>query len=117
MSETTSSGSDFVYNAQGVVPDSASIEADHITIHITNSEPAQQPKAKVQKPGKAGFWCGLIGLLLCWLPFAGFILGIMGFIFSLQDMRKYPSYKLPIAGLIISIVGFIISLPWFSLLF
>lgn len=51
--------------------------------------------------GKAGFVLSLTGLILCWVPIHGFILCLLGAIFSVIGVFKAPR-GLAIAGCIIS---------------
>ena len=49
----------------------------------------------------------IIGLVLCWVPFADFILWFLGFLFSFIGVFKRPRGK-AIAGLIISVVSLVV---------
>ena len=55
--------------------------------------------------GIAGFVLALIALFLGWVPVLGWILGILGFVFSFIGVFKKPK-GLAIAGLIIATIGF-----------
>ena len=57
----------------------------------------------------------IIGLVLCWVPFADFILWFLGFLFSFIGMFKRPK-GVAIAGLVISIVCLVVLIAIFSVL-
>lgn len=57
--------------------------------------------------GTAGFVLALIGLFLSWIPVLGWIIWILGLIFSFVGVFKSPR-GLAIAGLVISLIGLII---------
>ena len=59
--------------------------------------------------GVAGFVLALIALFLSWVPVLGWILWVLGLIFSLVGVFRKPK-GLAIAGLIISFIGLIILL-------
>ena len=65
--------------------------------------------------GGTGFTLGVIGIVLFWVPFVRFILGILGLTFSLVGIfRKNCRKAFPIVGLILSsLVLFIIAIIWF----
>jgi hypothetical protein len=64
--------------------------------------------------GVAGFVTGLLGLVLCWVPFLGLILAACGIILSgvgmAQAKRTGASTGLAIAGLVLGILALIPSL-------
>jgi len=64
--------------------------------------------------GIAGFVTGLVGLLLCWVPFLGLILAACGIVMSAiamsQAKRTGASNGLAIAGLVLGILALIPSL-------
>jgi hypothetical protein len=57
--------------------------------------------------GVAGFVLALIALFLSWVPVLGWILWVLGLIFSLVGVFRKPK-GLAIAGLVISFIGLII---------
>lgn len=61
--------------------------------------------------GTAGFVCGLLGLVLCWFPFVGLALGVVGVILSGVGMsngrRTGASTGLAIAGLVLGLISLI----------
>jgi hypothetical protein len=75
--------------------------------------PPQRPRRNVL--GGTGFVLGVIGIALFWLPFVRFILGVLGFTFSLVSIfRKNCRKAFAIAGLILSaLVLFIVAVIWF----
>jgi hypothetical protein len=71
------------------------------TIVIQNAE------KKGNGMGVAGFVLALIALFLGWVPILGWILWLLGLIFSIVGMFKKPK-GLAIAGLVISLIGIIL---------
>lgn len=66
-------------------------------------------KEEVRKGfGIAGFVLSLCAVIFFWIPFVGFILAILGIIFSAIQMKK-NSTGLAIAGLILGIIGILIG--------
>jgi hypothetical protein len=67
--------------------------------------------------GVAGFVCGLVGLILCWVPWFGMLLGLVGVVLSgigiSQGKKKGASIGLSIAGLV---CGILAVLVWIVLL-
>lgn len=63
--------------------------------------------------GTAGFVLSLTGLILCWVPILGFILWLLGAIFSVIGVFKAPR-GLAIAGCIISFFLIILLLTVFA---
>jgi len=56
--------------------------------------------------GVAGFVLALLGLLLGWVPVVGWILWVLGLVFSIAGLFRAPR-GMAIAGLIISSIGLI----------
>jgi hypothetical protein len=73
--------------------------------------PPQQPSNGM---GIAGFVTGLVGLILCWVPWLGLLLSIVGVALSgagiSQGKKKGASTGLAIAGLSCGAVGLILSI-------
>ena len=65
-----------------------------------------QPPVKKNGIGTAGFILALLSLVLCWTPVLGFILWLLGTIFSVIGLFKAPR-GLAIAGTVISFLGII----------
>jgi hypothetical protein len=63
--------------------------------------------------GTAGFVLALISLFLGWIPFLGWLLWLLGLIFSLVGLSKKPK-GLAIAGLIISLIGILLLIFLFA---
>ena len=63
-----------------------------------------QQEAKSNGAGVAGFILALIGLFFGWIPFFGWILWLLGLIFSIIGVFKKPK-GFAIAGLVISLIG------------
>ena len=70
---------------------------------------SQPPENKSNGLGTAGFVLALISFFLCWIPYLGWILWTLGFIFSFVGVFKAPR-GLAIAGLVISCIGLIFLL-------
>ncbi len=64
-------------------------------------------KRKSNGLGTAGFVLALLGLIFCWVPLIGWILWLLGAIFSFIGIFKSPR-GLAIVGLILSFIGFLI---------
>ena len=75
------------------------------------------PQAPSNGLGVAGFVTGLIGLVLCWVPWFGMLLGLVGIVLSAigisQGKKKGASTGLAIAGLV---CGILAVLVWIVLL-
>jgi hypothetical protein len=63
--------------------------------------------------GTAGFVLALIALFLGWVPFLGWIIWMLGLIFSAVGVFKQPK-GLAIAGLVISLIGIILLIVVFG---
>ena len=84
-------------------------------------EPVQQPAQKEVQPtfviqqapaasnamGTAGFIIALVTIFLFWIPVLGWILWLLGLIFSGIGVTRKPK-GLAIAGLVISLIGLIL---------
>ena len=84
-------------------------------------EPVQQPAQKEVQPtfviqqapaasnamGTAGFIIALVTIFLFWIPVLGWILWLLGLIFSGIGVKRKPK-GLAIAGLVISLIGLIL---------
>ena len=72
---------------------------------------AVAPQAPSNGIGIAGFVCGLVGLVLCWVPWLGLLLGLVGIALSAvgisQGKKKGASTGLAIAGLVCGIIAII----------
>lgn len=75
-----------------------------------------QPVPKSNGMGTAGFVLALLALFLGWVPVVGWILWVLGLIFSCVGVSRTPK-GLAIAGLIISLLGVILLLFVFAGLF
>lgn len=73
----------------------------------------KQEEKKSNGIGTAGFVLALIALFLGWIPFIGWIIWILGLIFSFIGVFK-PPRGLAIAGLIISFIGIILLIVIFG---
>ncbi len=60
--------------------------------------------------GIAGLVFGILSLILCWVPFVGPILGIIGIILSAVGMAKNNYKGCGIGGLVTAIIGLIIGI-------
>ena len=66
--------------------------------------------------GTAGFVLALIAVFLGWVPFLGWIIWLLGLIFSAVGLTRQPK-GLAIAGLVISLVGIVLLLAVFGAIF
>lgn len=73
----------------------------------------QQPVSRSNGLGTAGFVLALIALFLGWIPVVGWIMWLLGLIFSACGVFKAPR-GLAIAGLVISLLGMILLLVVFG---
>lgn len=60
--------------------------------------------------GIAGLVFGILSLILCWVPFVGPILGIIGIVLSAVGMAKNSYKGCGIGGLVTAIIGLIIGI-------
>lgn len=63
--------------------------------------------------GTAGFVLSLVAIFLGWVPVLGWILWLLGLIFSFVGVFKTPK-GLSIAGLVISLIGVILLIAVFG---
>lgn len=63
--------------------------------------------------GKAGFILALIALFIGWIPILGWVIWLIGFVFSLMGIFKRPR-RLALAGLIISLLGVLLLIFIFT---
>jgi hypothetical protein len=63
--------------------------------------------------GTAGFVMALLAIFLGWVPVLGWILWLLGLIFSFAGVFKTPK-GLAIAGLVISLIGIILLIVVFG---
>ena len=66
-----------------------------------------QPVSRKNGIATAGLVLSILGLALCWMPFANVILWFLGILFSFIGVFKRPRGK-AIAGLIISVVSLVV---------
>lgn len=72
-----------------------------------------QTEKKSNAIGTAGFVLALIALFFGWIPVLGWIIWLLGLIFSFVGVFKTPK-GLSITGLVISIVGVVLLLAVFG---
>lgn len=75
---------------------------------MENNSPNTPVVAEKNGLGVAGFVLSLVGLVLCWVPFANFILSGIGFILSLVGVFRRPK-GLAIAGIIIAAITLVVA--------
>ncbi len=73
----------------------------------------QQSEKSSNGIGTAGFILALIAIFLGWVPFLGWIIWMLGLIFSAIGIFKTPR-GFAIAGLVISLIGIIFLLVIFG---
>lgn len=72
-----------------------------------------QTEKKSNGIGTAGFVLALIAIFFGWVPILGWIIWLLGLIFSFAGIFKQPK-GLAIAGLVISLIGVIMLLTVFG---
>ena len=75
----------------------------------------QQAEKKSNGMGIAGFVLALLALFLGWIPVLGWLMWLLGLVFSCVGMFKKPK-GLAIAGLIISLISLIFLIVVFGAL-
>ena len=75
----------------------------------------QQAPAASNAMGTAGFIIALVTIFLFWIPVLGWILWLLGLIFSGIGVTRKPK-GLAIAGLVISLIGLILLIVVLGLL-
>ena len=73
-----------------------------------------QQYAQPQQQGAKGMSiaamvCGIIGLILCWIPFVGLIINAMAIIFYILSRKEAPN-GMATAGLVCGIIGLVVAL-------
>ena len=63
--------------------------------------------------GTAGFVLALIAVFLGWVPFLGWIIWLLGLIFSAVGLSRQPK-GLAIAGLVMSLIGIVLLIVVFG---
>lgn len=87
-------------------------------VYVNTIQPqaaAAQATRRKNGIGAAGLVLSILGLVLCWVPFADFILWFLGFLFSFIGMFKRPK-GVAIAGLVISIISLVVIVLLWSML-
>lgn len=72
-----------------------------------------QPTGQTNGMGITGFVLAIIALFLGWIPVLGWIIWLLGLIFSVVGVFKKPK-GLAIAGIVISLIGVFFLLVVFS---
>ncbi|MEF9987623.1 MAG: hypothetical protein RR797_00950 [Christensenella sp.] len=75
-------------------------------------QPQQQVQRSQQGPAGlsvASMVCGIIGLIMCWVPFVGLIINALAIIFYILA-RKEKSKGVATAGLVCGIIGMVAAL-------
>ena len=87
------------------------------TQQTSNQQPHNviNERPKTNGVGTAGFVLALIGLLVSWIPFLGWIIWALGAILSFVGIFKTPR-GLSIAGLCISFIGLILLILFLSVI-
>jgi hypothetical protein len=74
---------------------------------IINNQPERQVESPSNKLGTSGFVLSLLGVVLCWIPVANYVLWLLGLIFSFVGVFRAPR-GLAIAGLVLSSILLIV---------
>ena len=53
--------------------------------------------------------CGIVSIVMCWVPLVGLACSIIGIIFGSRGMKNNQGKGLAIAGLVTGIIGLILS--------
>lgn len=75
----------------------------------------QQRENQTNGIGTAGFVLALIAIFLGWIPVLGWVIWLLGLIFSFVGVFKSPK-GLSVAGLVISFIGIILLIVVFGML-
>jgi len=102
---------------------SCGADASGETVSEQPAQPAQQPYREPAyvapaEPGQSSgvgvgaLICGIIGLVLCWVPIVGLILSIVAIVLGGKGKRTLPDGKrgMAVAGFILGIIGLVISI-------
>ena len=79
------------------------------------SEPASSAPVQTGESSGVGIGaliCGIIGLVLCWVPIVGLIVSIVAVVLGGKGRRTLPEGKkgMALAGFILGIIGLVISI-------
>lgn len=85
-------------------------------------QPQGQPQYQPQQPYQpqyqpqgargmsiASMVCGIIGLILCWIPFVGLVINALAIIFYILSRKEAPN-GMATAGLVCGIIGLVVAL-------
>lgn len=84
------------------IPADPAASPQNLTVNVMQT--ATQPKNSI---GTAGFVLAIVAILISWLPLLGFIVWILGAVFSLVGLSKQPR-GLAIAGSVLSFIGIVL---------
>jgi len=92
-----------------------------MTEHIQNPDHSKQGQTiiinqqehKSNSMGIAGFVLAIVALILGWIPVLGWLIWLLGLIFSIVGVTRTPK-GLAIAGLVISLLGLILLIVVFA---
>lgn len=90
-----------------VQPQPAPVQPQPAPVQPQPAAVQAQPVRRKNGIATAGLVLSILGLALCWIPFANAILWFLGFLFSFIGVFKRPRGK-AIAGLIISVVSLVV---------
>lgn len=75
-----------------------------------------QPTSQSNSLAVTGMVTGIVGVVLCWVPFLGFALGVLGVVFGALGLKKHQHKGFSITGLVTGgaavVIAFIIFLFW-----
>ena len=108
MSENYQNQSEKGENLKNLNVESTVQEPQKGTTIIVNQE-----RRETNGIGTAGFVISIVAIFLGWIPFVGWIIWLLGLVFSFVGIFRNPK-GLSIAGLVISLVGIILLLFFFG---
>ncbi len=76
------------------------------------SEPAYSEQPESSGTGVGAMVCGIISLVLCWIPIVGLVLGIVAVVLGGKGRQTLPPDKrgMALAGFIMGIIGMVIGI-------
>ena len=72
-------------------------------------QPQYQQQGVARGMSVASMVCGIVGLVLCWVPFFGLVVNALAIIFYILSRKETPN-GMATAGLVCGIIGIIVAL-------